>query len=233
MRHPRENLRREVQPGGRRGDGAAFASEDRLVALRVRRLDFALEVRRQRHFARRVEIDRAAKVDHALTVRLDCRDDARHAADVNERALAHFAARLDEALPAIAAEVFEEEQFDPSVVAVNARRDDARVVQNHEIAVPQEAGKFREAPMLDPPCRAVQHEHARVFTARERMPGDQFIRQRVVVVGGGEAHEDVQYSVHAARERCIRDYEHFSTLSARACSPRRRRASAHTAARRA
>ena len=54
----REELRREVQPGGRRGGRAALARIDRLVALRVaERLG---DVRRQRHVTVRLAL-RAAR----------------------------------------------------------------------------------------------------------------------------------------------------------------------------
>ena len=51
----RQQLRSEVQPRGRRGDRSADAREDRLVTLAVGERIAALDVRRERHVAERLD----------------------------------------------------------------------------------------------------------------------------------------------------------------------------------
>ena len=78
-----QHFRREVQPGGRRRDGASFAGEDRLVALAVGGRIGALDVGRQGHVPDALE----GGVEIAVAVEAD-------------GALAEFAARRRSRLPA-------------------------------------------------------------------------------------------------------------------------------------
>ena len=58
--HP-QDFRSEVQPGGGRGDGAAFAREDRLVTLGIGGFDGAGKVRRKGQLSCGLQIHRAAE----------------------------------------------------------------------------------------------------------------------------------------------------------------------------
>src|SRR5579864_8798348 len=66
-----ENLRGEMQPGGRSGDSAGLLCENSLVALAVGGLIGAINVRRQRHvaqaFERGVEVLPGMKVECTLS----------------------------------------------------------------------------------------------------------------------------------------------------------------------
>ena len=188
VRNLRENFRREMQPRSRRGDGSALAGKDRLITLRIRSLHFAIKVRRQRKFARCIEIDWSAKLNDPFALRANLHDDADHLADMHQRADPHFAPRLHETFPRILADHFEEEQLDAPIIGIDAGRDDARVVQHHEVARAHIAWEVAKAAMLDRLRLAMQHHHARVFAVRGRVPRDQFVGQRVIVIGSAQAH---------------------------------------------
>ena len=138
-----------MQPGGRRGDGPAGAREHGLITLGIRGLDLALEVRRQRKFARGVEVDRAAELDDAFALRANIDDHSRHVAHMHDRAGAHLPAGLHEALPGVRAHRFEEEQLDAPVVGIDPRRHDARVVQHDDIPRRDERGEVAERAVFD------------------------------------------------------------------------------------
>jgi hypothetical protein len=103
----------------------------------------------------------------------------------------HLAPRLDEATPPPFARTLEEQQLDRATVGETPRVDDARIVQNHEVAGLQKRPNLDERPVLDRAARAMQHHHPRVFTTRERPLRDQLLRQRIIVIGQPRAHAAV------------------------------------------
>ena len=92
------------------------------------------------------------------------------------RAEAHFATRFDQTTPATSPELFQKQKFDRTIIGKSARRDDASIVQNEQIAVAQKCSKLDKAPMFDSLAPAMEHHHARILPPWERPLRDEFFR---------------------------------------------------------
>ena len=203
-----QEARREVQARRRRGDRSRRMRVDGLVALAVlrgRRGESA-DVRRQRRLAVPIEqvLDRAAeRLDDAETVRLDAHDAQarlRRGADDELDAGAAPAAGPHERAPASPFEGRREQELDRSPAGVprqDARRDDARVVDDEAVTRPQEIRKLGEHVVFERRARAVDHEEPRRAAHWARRLGDQLRRE--IVVELREVHGTPVYMVERRR----------------------------------
>jgi hypothetical protein len=72
-----------------------------------------------------------------------------------------------------------------------ARLDDARVVEHQQVAGAQKVGQRGEAPIGKLAGRAVDMQQPAAAALRQRITGDQFIRQKVVEVSGFHGEKPV------------------------------------------
>ncbi len=174
----------EMQPGGRRGDGAVLRREHRLVVGVVAGIAARgpLDVGRQRHAAE-------AREPGAKFLPLDV-EAQRHVAfrvlggDRGGEALAegdgiaglHPLAALDEGAPGAAADIAVERHLDPGRAAHADQpcRDDARVVADQQVARPQQKRQVADGAVRQ--CRP-DDEQARGVARLDRMVRDQLPRQ--------------------------------------------------------
>jgi hypothetical protein len=155
---------------------------NRLVAFIVERFGLPLEIGRQWHVAVFFEIGGFVELHDALTAGQDIDNFRSCSGDFHACAGAEFAAGPDEALPARATEVLEQENFDPRRICEQAGLDDARVIEGDNIPFADIRGEVSEASVFDPAACAVKHKHAGLVAPRGRRGCDQLRRQVVVVV---------------------------------------------------
>ena len=182
MRQLRQNLRSEMQPGRRRGDGAGHFRKDRLITLDVARIAGPPDVGRKWNRPSLKEILFAVERDHSLALRADFFDARRRAVNFRPGANPHFAARFDQAFPTRRPELFEEKKFDLAVVGKSPGAHHARVVQDQQVARSQKFAQLGELAVFDSLVAPVQHHHPGFVPMRERPLRDQLFRQRVIVV---------------------------------------------------
>ena len=128
------------------------------------------------------EIGGFVELHDALTAGQNIDDFRCRTGDHHACAGAQLAAGFDEAFPARATKVLEQEYFDPRRICEQAGLDDARVVEGNNISFADIRGKVPEASVLYPAACAVKHKHAGLVAARGGRGCDQLRRQVVVVV---------------------------------------------------
>ena len=162
-----EQLRREVQAGGRRRSRALVSRVDGLVALRI--LQRLGNVRRQRRLARRLALQ--PQPPAALAQRLEQLDRAEPLPGLE------FARRAREPLPgAVLAKPLQQEHLGGAptrALEPQTRRQHPRVVDDDERPFRKLARKLVEAAMPGRAVRALVHEQPRVVAPRHRVLGDQ------------------------------------------------------------
>ena len=187
----RQQLGRQVQPGGRRGRRAGPGGVDRLVPLGS--VEARGDVRRQRHLTHVVEQLEgvgAADVDEVDVERVAgaCAGaDDQHGAAVRAvqlLALAQLAGGAHEGLPVAAAGILRFEQQHLGLAArrpsePQAGRDDPRLVDDDDVPAAEEIGQVGNGAVLRRGRTAVD-EQARRVARFDRHLGDRFRRQRVV-----------------------------------------------------
>ena len=169
----------EVQAGRGGGDSARNAGVDRLVAILVRRVGLAVDVRRQRHAAETLEIGRDGLAE-IEPVELALAPDHRDCAVANEYrssrlerlAGPHLAERL--ALPV---EAFDDDlRLAAGILAADqAGLDDARVVDHEEVSRVEQIDDRLETAM--PNRVASQFEQTAARAVRRWSLGNQLVRQ--------------------------------------------------------
>ena len=184
-----------MQPGGRRRDGALRAREDRLVVGAVARITarLAFNVGRQRHRAvarERVAKRRALAIeaqDHfALRAFLDhLGGEIGSEFDMVPRV--QPPRTLGVGAPPAAAQIARQCHLDrrQSAPPDQPRRNDLGVVEDQQVAGPQQLRQIGDMAVRDHPLGR-QHEQPRAVARLGRAVGDQFARQCEIEIG--EAH---------------------------------------------
>ena len=188
MGHTGEDVRGEMQAGGRRGNSAGLGCVDGLVAHFVVRFTLTVEIGRKRQAAHALEVDRFPERHDAFTGFKHLGDRSLDSTHQNRPAKTHPPARLDHAFPGVRPHSFQKQQFRPPVFRENAGGNDAGIVEHHEISGPEELGEFTEPAVLDAPFRAEQDHHPRIVAPRQRMPRNERFGKRVIVVASKKAH---------------------------------------------
>ena len=191
----RQQAGREMQPGRGRGDRARLAGEHRLVRVPVARVAAfrALDIGRQRHGAvrlkRRVEFRpfrRERQRDFpALPALLQHRFEPAGKGD--PVALAEPPPGPGEGEPAPLVEALVQQGFDCRRAAppVEARRDHARVVDNHEVARPEQVRQFGNAAVRESGRNMQQPRRvARLHRPLRDQPGGQV----EIEIAGAQGH---------------------------------------------
>jgi hypothetical protein len=91
-------------------------------------------------------------------------------------------------LPRIFADRLEKQELDPAIIRKDPGGNHSRVVQHDEILGAHEAGKVAKAFMFDGAPRPIEHHHPRIFSPRERIARDQFLRKWKIVIASETAH---------------------------------------------
>ena len=183
-----QHLRREMQARGGRGHRALVAGEYGLVPVAVALLLLAAEVGRQRESSAG-RIDRAVPAHQPGAVGDHRQHRADHPAHPHLCARPHFPPGSDQASPHPGLRFLQPQQLDATIVGEEARRDHLGVVEQAEVAGPEERGEVREAGVGHRAGRAVEHHHAGIGADGGRIGGDQPGRQRVVEVGRAQRHQ--------------------------------------------
>jgi hypothetical protein len=100
--------------------------------------------------------------------------------------------------------LLQKEKLDCPVVGKTSRGSHPGVIQDQQIPWPNELRQLDEPPMVDRLLLSIEHHHARVLPARKRSPGDQFPRERIIVIGQRGVHVK---AARATRLKCKRGKE--------------------------
>jgi hypothetical protein len=186
-----EDGRGKVKAGGGGRDGAGMAREDGLVTVEIGRVGGTPEVRGDGKLADAVEIDRGGELDEAFPGGEYFFDDTGDAADGGGSPDWELASWFYHAKPAFASMGLEEEEFQPAIIGEGAGRDDFGVVEDGEIAGPEEGGKIGEETVLDQAGTAMKDHHARRGAVGKGVGGDEGLREGVVVIAQEEAQGEI------------------------------------------
>ena len=196
-----QNLWREVEAGGGRGDGAGLLGVDGLVALAVFWAVFAMDVGRERHVADAVEggveVGDWLEADGTLAVFAVGDDFCLEAAvaKADDFSGEDFAAGADEGEPFPLGELLGEHDLDAAggvmaglgmeagALAVKARGYDPGVVEDEEVAGLEEGGKVAEVAVGEGSGGAVEGEHARGGAVGEGFLRDEFFGEMEIEIG--------------------------------------------------
>ena len=195
--HALHQVLREVHAGRRGSHGPFVAGEDGLVALGILGLDLFAHPARQGRLAqleeRRLELVVGAVEEEAqrAAARGGVVDDLGHqqvvVAEVELVADADFARRVDQHVPQpqLAVELAQQEDFDFGprllLVAVEAGREDLRVVEDEEVLLLEVVENILEDAVLDGTLRAVDDHQPRLVAVLRRIFG-QHVGAEVVAV---------------------------------------------------
>src|SRR5260370_10937577 len=173
-----------MKTSSRCGNSPRTLGEDGLIALAIRSLIGALDVRRKRNMPQTLQMlanaalivrNKSERPQAKLTARKNL---AFQFALAEEYSLAnlHLAARPDQRLPSFGVEFARQEDFDfPCEVLrfrgsrrrlrmhsgappEQARRNDARVVKNEKLVASQQIGEFREKAVFEDTCQLIQSQ---------------------------------------------------------------------------
>ena len=190
-----EDVFREMQAGGRRGDRHRLSREDGLIGLPVLgpvggpRLP--PDVGRERNVADPLEksiVHLPVESHFAPAVRADRRDNGRESVlEADPPPLLRAPARLRQGFPFPAAVRgrAQQEDLDQSalfVPPIETREPDADVVSHEQVAAAQELRELGEPPVLDGAGSAVEHEQP-ARPAGPRLLRDQVRREKVIEEG--------------------------------------------------
>jgi hypothetical protein len=84
--------------------------------------------------------------------------------------------------------LFEKEKLDRAVVGKASRQLHPGVIQDQQITWPNEPRQLDKPPMVDRLPLSIEHHHAGVLPARKRSQGDQFPRERIIVITQRSVH---------------------------------------------
>jgi hypothetical protein len=194
-----ENLRREVETGGRRGYRSALIRIDGLIALAIAGGVRTRDVGRERDVADAIEggkevivILEGLKAD-IPPAELCARQDLglQFILVAKEKAFADsdFAAGANQALPfvGIGCELTSEKDFDAAVgafaAAIKPGRKDAGIVEDDEVAWLEKVGEFAEQAIGVAAAGALQVQHAGAVAGGEGFLGDEFTGKMEVEIG--------------------------------------------------
>ena len=187
-----EQFRRKVQAGRRRGSAAVHLGIDGLVARLI--FQFFVDIRRQGHLAEAVE----HILEHALieeahgapAVFADGQDfgDELAVAEHEARAGLGLFAGLENDFPIGEVETAEEQKFDCAarafLHAVQARGDDARLVDDEHVAGVEVIDHVAEDFMLDRAGIAMVDEQAAAIARFDGGLRDEFLRKFIIKITG-------------------------------------------------
>lgn len=196
-----EYFGREVEASGGRGDGAGLLGVDGLVALAVFGAVFAMDVGRERDVADAVEggveVGDGLEADGALAMFAVgddfCLETA--VAEADDFSGENFAAGAHEGEPFPLGELLGEHDLDAAggvmaglgvesgALAVEARGDDAGVVEDEEVAGVKEGGKVAEVTVGEGSGGAIEGEHARGGAVGEGFLRDEFFGEFEIEIG--------------------------------------------------
>lgn len=207
---PRENFRSEMQPSGGCRDRAWNFGVNGLVTFQVRCVALSSQIWREREQAAFVQIDRAIKRDHALTVLANFFDPSGRTTDRDGSTKAHSPPWANHAFPARRTESFEKKQLHFAVVRKATRRHDTSVVENQQIARRNKIGELGKFSVFDRFLRSMQYHHARCCALLRRSCRDQFFRQHVIVIGKPGTHPGMIKGIALLRKTsdsfCVKEF---------------------------
>ena len=128
VRNVIQNLTREMQTGGGRGDRARRLRKNRLIPRFILRVTLASDVRRQRHGTSGIKIDIFIQGNDPLAIRQDFFNARGYIVDLGCGAHAKFSTWSDQTFPARASETLDKQEFDRAIIGKFSRWNYARVV---------------------------------------------------------------------------------------------------------
>jgi hypothetical protein len=84
--------------------------------------------------------------------------------------------------------LFQKKKLDRAVIGKTSRRLYPSVIQDQQISRPNELRQLEEPSMIDRLSLSIEHHHAGVLPARKRSQGDQFPRERIIVITQRSVH---------------------------------------------
>ena len=179
-----QQLRREMQTGGRCGGAAQLLGVHGLIALRV--LKLRLYVGRQRHFAKALQHFE----ENALVMEADYpvpalghafhRSRKLTVAKGQLRAGLRLSARTAQAFPAAVPKVAQQHQLHAAAgesAADKSRGQYTGVIQNKAVPLPQQVGELIKMHMLNFTRSLIQMQKPRMVALLQRSLRDQLLRQ--------------------------------------------------------
>lgn len=211
-----ENFRSEVQAGGGSGDRSELAGVDSLVAVAVGGRVRAGDVRGERDMSDALdggeEILAGGEADAAFSEFAAGGDFGLQLVAIAEKKMladSDFAAGANETFPfvGIFSQLFCEEDFDASLekiagsgiarterlgfeagaTAVETGRNDARIVEDHQVIRAEKARKFAELAVFESAGGSVQMKKTRGGAVGQRVLSDQFLREFEIEIGDEHA----------------------------------------------
>src|SRR5713101_5614747 len=212
-----ENFRGEVQPGGRSSDSARLLCENGLVALAVRGLIGAINVRRQRHVAQAlksgVEVLPGMKAERTLSEFSAADDFGFELALPKHHAFARgqLPPRMNQRFPNVRLQLTSQQDLDgraqefalhsrllggrlcanPRAASQQTSRDDSRRIYDYHLVAAEQVRQLSELAVLPSACCAVQKQHARGVALRKRTLRNQLGRK--IVVERGQFHNPAEF----------------------------------------
>ena len=128
VRERLQNFRRKMQTCGGRGNRSFFACIDRLVALAIAELVFAIHVMWQGEVAMFVEVDFAVPFDQAVAIFKDLNHGTDGVSDLHGGTNSHFFPGFDQTAPKCGRGAIEAEDFTFTIDGKKSRGNDFGVV---------------------------------------------------------------------------------------------------------
>ena len=133
VRNVIQNLTREMQTGGGRGDRARRVRKNRLITRLILRVTLASDVRRQRHGTSGIKIGIFIQGHNPLALRQDFFNAHDDMVDPGCGADAKFSTGFGQTFPARASETLDKQKLDRAIIGKFSRWNYACVVQNKQI----------------------------------------------------------------------------------------------------
>ncbi len=198
----RQQLVIEMQPGGRRRHRSGLLRIDGLIALAIRLIIRAVDIGRQRHVSDALEQRQHRLGEAQLEQGVVARDHLGLATAIDENLRARLGrlARTNVRQHAILIEHTLHQHLQLAaggLLAEQARRDHAGVVEHHEIAGAQLLQHIGELAMTQLATRAIELQQTAGATLGQRMAGDQRLGEIEVKIGN--THDSAGYFSRAAK----------------------------------
>src|ERR1700686_1563097 len=125
-----QDLTREMQTSGRRGNRAGRVRKNRLITRLILHVTLASDVRRQRHGTSGIQIDIFIQGHDPLALWQDFFNACDYMVDSGCGAHAKFSTGSNQTFPASASETLDKQEFDRTIIGEFSRWDYTRVVKN-------------------------------------------------------------------------------------------------------